>query len=129
LLFRLLRHRYGEDHVVYARNFTDIDDKIMKAARAAGAPIEAITAKYADIYRAETAAFNILPPTLEPRATAHVAEMIALVERLVETGFAYVAEGHVLFAVNKFSAYGKLSGADVEERLAGARVEVAPYKT
>ncbi len=128
LLFRLLRRRYGEDHVVYARNFTDIDDKIIKASKETGEQISAITAKYARIYEEELAAFNCLAPTLTPKATGHIAEMIALTERLVALGFAYAAEGHVLFSVAKFGDYGKLSGADADERLAGARVEVAPYK-
>src|SRR5690606_28215842 len=128
LLFRLLRRRYGEAHVVYARNFTDIDDKIIKASKETGEQISAITAKYARIYEEELAAFNCLAPTLTPKATGHIAEMIALTERLVALGFAYAAEGHVLFSVAKFGDYGKLSGADADERLAGARVEVAPYK-
>jgi len=128
LLFRLLRRRYGAKAVVYARNFTDIDDKIIKASQETGVPISEITAKYARIYDEELAAFNCLPPTLKPTATGHIAEMILLTERLVAQGYAYAAEGHVLFSVGKFREYGRLSGADAEERLAGARVEVAPYK-
>jgi cysteinyl-tRNA synthetase len=128
LLFRLLRRRYGEAHVVYARNFTDIDDKIIKAAEESGAPIGEITAKYARLYDEETAAFNVLAPTVKPRATAHIGDMIALAARLEAQGFAYAAQGHLLFSVGKFPAYGALSGAGPEERLAGARVEVAPYK-
>lgn len=128
LLFRLLRHRYGAENVVYARNFTDIDDKIIKASKETGAPIDEITRKYAAIYVAELAAFNCLPPTLAPTATGHIAEMIALAGRLVTQGFAYAADGHVLFSVSSFPDYGKLSGADADERLAGARVEIAPYK-
>jgi cysteinyl-tRNA synthetase len=128
LLFRLLRRRYGDARVVYARNFTDIDDKIIKASKETGAPIDEITTKYAAIYDAELAAFNCLPPTQKPTATGHIAEMIALTERLVAQGFAYVADGHALFSVGKFADYGRLSGADAEERLAGARVEIAPYK-
>lgn len=128
LLFRLLRHHYGADRVVYARNITDIEDKIIKAAKDAGQPINAITEKYAAIYRDETAAFNVLPPSLEPAATTHVPEMVALVDRLVAGGFAYVAQGHVLFKVASFEHYGALSNVDQEAILAGARVEVAPYK-
>lgn len=128
LLFRLLRRRYGERHVIYARNFTDIDDKIIKASKESGAPISEITAKYAKIYDEELSAFNCLQPTLKPTATGHIAEMISLTSRLVSGGFAYAADGHVLFSVGKFPGYGKLSGADAEERLAGARVEIAPYK-
>lgn len=128
LLFRLLRHHYGPAHVVYARNVTDVDDKIIRAAAETGEPIAAITEKYARIYREETAAFGVLPPTLEPAATGHIGEMIALIDRLISGGFAYAAEGHVLFAVARFPDYGKLSSVDREEMLAGARVEVAPYK-
>ncbi|MBB5517255.1 cysteine--tRNA ligase [Amphiplicatus metriothermophilus] len=128
LLFRVLRHHYGTNAVVYARNITDIDDKIIRAAQETGEPIDAITAKYAAIYREETAKLNVLAPTLEPAATAHIAEMIAFVERLLAEGFAYAAEGHVLFAVDRFGDYGRLSGVDRDEMIAGARVEVAPYK-
>ncbi len=128
LLFRLLRRRYGADAVVYARNITDIDDKIIKAAKDSGAPIAAITAKYAGIYDEELGAFNALPPTLKPAATGHIGEMTSLAARLIAEGYAYAAEGHVLFSVAKFADYGKLSGADTDEMLAGARVEIAPYK-
>jgi cysteinyl-tRNA synthetase len=128
LLFRLLRRRYGEGAVVYARNFTDIDDKIIRASKETGAPIADITQKYAAIYDAELAAFNCLDPTLKPTATGHIAEMIALTERLIADGYAYAAQGHALFSVGKYTNYGRLSGADAEERLAGARVEIAPYK-
>ncbi|MBI1364398.1 MAG: cysteine--tRNA ligase [Alphaproteobacteria bacterium] len=128
LLFRTLRRHFGADAVIYARNITDIDDKIINAAREAGAAIGDITAKYAAIYREECAALNILPPTLEPAATKHIDEMIALVGTLIAAGCAYAAEGHVLFAVDRFSAYGGLSHVDRDEMIAGARVEVAPYK-
>ncbi len=128
LLFRVLRHHYGEAHVAYARNITDIDDKIINASRETGEPIEAITKKFAKIYRAELATLNALPPTFEPAATGHLAEMIALVENLIAAGAAYEGEGHVLFAIEKFADYGKLSGVDQDEMIAGARVEVAPYK-
>jgi len=128
LLFRMLRRRYGEGAVNYAHNITDIDDKIIKAAKESGEPIDAITTKYASVYREETAALNVLPPTFQPAATGHIKEMIALVETLLGFGAAYAAEGHVLFAVDQYKDYGRLSGADREEMLAGARVEVAPYK-
>jgi cysteinyl-tRNA synthetase len=128
LLFRLLRHHYGADQVVYARNITDIDDKIIKASKDSGEAIGAITKKYAAIYREETAALGVLPPTLEPAATGHINEMIALVGKLITEGVAYAAEGHVLFAVSRFKCYGKLSNVDRVEMLAGARVEIAPYK-
>ena len=128
LLFRVLRRQYGADAVVYARNITDIDDKIIRAAAEADAPIDAITEKFARIYREETAALNVLPPTYEPHATAHVGDMIALVSTLVEKGRAYAAEGHVLFDVDSFAEYGELARCDRDEMIAGARVEVAPYK-
>ncbi len=128
LLYRVLRRRYGDAHVVYARNVTDIDDKIIKAAQETGEPIAAITKKFAQIYRDDMAALGALPPSLEPAATDHIAPMIAMIEGLVENGAAYAAEGHVLFAVDRFEDYGKLSGADRDEMIAGARVEVAPYK-
>ena len=128
LLFRVLRRQYGVDHVAYARNITDIDDKIIKASQETGEPIDAITAKFAKIYREDMGALGVLSPTFEPEATAHIGPMIAMVQRLVEKGAAYAAEGHVLFAVNQFSDYGKLSNVDRDDMLAGARVEVAPYK-
>ncbi len=128
LLFRVLRARYGADHVVYARNITDIDDKIIKAAHESGEPIEAITRKFADIYRADMGALGVIRPTIEPHATRHIPQMIAMMERLIEEGAAYAAEGHVLFSVDAYPDYGKLSGADRDEMVAGARVEIAPYK-
>jgi len=128
LLFRVLRRAYGADHVAYARNITDIDDKIIEAAKESGEPIAAITKRFARIYREDMAALGVLPPTVEPAATDHVAPMIAMIEKLVAEGAAYEAEGHVLFAIDKFADYGKLSGAPRDEMIAGARVEVAPYK-
>lgn len=128
LLFRVLRFHYGDDCVVYARNVTDIDDKIVRRSRESGEPIDALTRRYAKIYRDETAALNVSPPTLEPEATGHVADMIALVEKLIENRFAYAAAGHVLFAVDRYKDYGALSGVDRDEMIAGARVDVAPYK-
>ena len=128
LLFRLLRRRYGAEHVLYARNFTDIDDKIIKRARETGAPIHEITATYARIYDEELSAFNALAPTLKPTATGHIGEMIALCQTLLRGGFAYAADGHVLFRTGAFPDYGKLSGVSLDDMIAGARVEVAPYK-
>lgn len=128
VLFRLLRHTYGADHVVYARNITDVDDRINVAAAKEGVPIGVIADRYAAIYRADSAELNILPPTLEPTATGHMDEMIALMQRLVDDGYAYAAEGHVLFDVGAYSEYGKLSGRTLEDMIAGARVEIAPYK-
>jgi cysteinyl-tRNA synthetase len=128
LLHRVLRHHYGPENVVYARNITDIDDKIIKASQETGEPINVITDKFARIYREDMSALGVLAPALEPAATAFVAQMIAMIETLIEKGAAYEAEGHVLFSVDSFNAYGKLSGVDRDEMIAGARVEVAPYK-
>jgi cysteinyl-tRNA synthetase len=134
VLFRLLRHVYGADHVTYARNITDVDDKIN--ARAAErypemepqAAIRRLTEETAAQFHADIAALGVLEPSVEPRATEHIAEMKALIETLVARGHAYVAEGHVLFHVPSMADYGKLSGRSLEEMEAGARVEVAPYK-
>lgn len=128
LLFRVLRRAYGDAHVVYARNLTDIDDKIIKASQESGEPIDKITAKFAHIYQDELAALNALDPTIQPTATGHIQEMVAMIARLIEKGAAYKGEGHVLFAIDSFADYGKLSGVDQDEMIAGARVEVAPYK-
>jgi cysteinyl-tRNA synthetase len=126
VLFRLLRHRYGD--ALYVRNVTDIDDKIMAAAAAEGTSTAAIAKRYAAAYHEDMAALNVLPPTIEPYATDHVREMIAMIERLIASGHAYLAEGHVLFHVPSFPAYGALSRRSREEMIEGARVEVAPYK-
>jgi len=128
VLFRLLRHVYGPDHVTYARNITDVDDKIIKAAADNGEPIDRLTARTAKAFHEDMSALGALEPTVEPRATGHIPQMIALIERLIENGHAYAAEGHVLFAVPSMPAYGRLSGHNREELVAGARVEVAPYK-
>jgi cysteinyl-tRNA synthetase len=129
VLAALLRRRYGG--LRYARNITDVDDKINAAAREIGAPIATITDKYAVAYREDMAALGVdgdFAPDIEPAATAHMPQMVAMIERLVAEGHAYAAEGHVLFSVASFAGYGKLSGRDPEDMLAGARVEVAPYK-
>ena len=128
LLFRMLRHHYGPEHVVFARNFTDIDDKIIAASRETGEPIDAITTKFAQIYLEELSALGALTPTQMPLATTHIPDMIALVEKLVNANAAYEGDGHVLFSVSSFEDYGALSGVDRDEMIAGARVEVAPYK-
>ncbi|MEG6510001.1 cysteine--tRNA ligase [Methyloligella sp. 2.7D] len=128
VLFRLLRHTYGETCVTYVRNITDVDDKIMARAAAEGIAIDDLTKKTADQYHADMAALGALPPSIEPRATEHIPQMIAMIARLIERGFAYEAEGHVLFNVPKDKTYGVLSGRSTDEMLAGARVEVAPYK-
>jgi cysteinyl-tRNA synthetase len=126
VLFRLLRHRYGK--VAYARNVTDIEDKIIEAARAEGVATSAIVARYTPAYHADMAALNVLPPTIEPFATDHLPQMLAMIATLLAKGHAYEAEGHVLFHVPSFKAYGRLSRRSREEMIDGARVEVAPYK-
>jgi cysteinyl-tRNA synthetase len=128
VLFRLLRHVYGADHVTYVRNITDVDDKIIKAAADNGEPIDQLTARTAEAFHEDMAALGALEPTVEPRATGHIPQMITLIRRLIEKGHAYAAEGHVLFSVPSMPEYGKLSGHNREELVAGARVEVAPYK-
>ena len=129
VLAALLRRRHGA--LRYARNITDVDDKINAAAREQGVPISTITDRFAAAYREDMAALGVegaYAPDIEPAATAHIAQMVEMIQRLVEAGHAYEAEGHVLFAVDTFSGYGRLSRRDPEDMLAGARVEVAPYK-
>lgn len=125
-LFRLLQTHFNE--VVYARNITDIDDKIINAIRETGETIDAFTGRFTDDYRQDMAALNALPPTMEPRATDHIVEMIAMIAALIEKGHAYESQRHVLFAVESMEDYGKLSNRSLEDMLAGARVEVADYK-
>jgi cysteinyl-tRNA synthetase len=128
VLFRLLRHLYGAGHVVYVRNITDVDDKINARAAERGIPIRALTEETYREFHADVAALGCLEPTVEPRATEHIGEMVALIERLVANGHAYVAEDHVLFSVASMPDYGALSRRSLEDMIAGARVEVAPYK-
>ena len=128
VLFRLLQRLYGPAQVIYARNITDVDDKIIEASRQSGEPIDSVTARTTEAYHADMAALGALPPTVEPRATQHIGEMIALIETLIARGHAYAADGHVLFAVPSMPAYGRLSRHSREELIAGARVDVAPYK-
>ncbi len=134
VLFRLLRHRFGAEHVTYVRNITDVDDKIN--ARAAqdypdlplNEAIRKVTEKTVGQFHADVDALGCLRPTVEPRATEHIAQMKGMIERLVENGCAYVAEDHVLFQVAAMPDYGKLSSRSLDEMIAGARVEVAPFK-
>lgn len=126
ILARVLRHEFKE--VVYARNFTDVDDKINAAAIASGSPIADITSRFIDAYHEDMAALGVASPDLEPRVTDHIPEIIALIKRLVDRGHAYVEQEHVLFHVPSYPAYGHLSGRSPKDMLAGARVEVAPYK-
>jgi len=125
LLARLLRRRYK---LTYARNITDVDDKINQASIETGKPIDEITEQFITAYNDDMAALGVLPPDIEPRATQHIDAMIEMIARLIEKGFAYEAEGHVLFDVESSAGYGKLSKRDIREMIAGARVEVAPYK-
>jgi cysteinyl-tRNA synthetase len=134
VLFRLLRHVYGADHVTYARNITDVDDKIN--ARAAedfpGLPlndaIAKVTTRTTAQFHSDIAALGVLPPSIEPTCTSHVPQMVAMTQVLIDKGFAYAAEGHVLLDTTKVPDYGQLSGRSLDEMIAGARVEVAPYK-
>jgi len=126
VLYRLLKTLYP--NVVYARNITDIDDKIMAAAQEQGKSIDAITTYFSAAFAEDMAALYALEPTITPHATEHVADMIEIISTLIEKGHAYEAEGHVLFAVESMKSYGQLSKRSLEDMLAGARVEVAPYK-
>ncbi len=126
VLYRVLKRLHPR--VTYVRNITDVDDKIIDRSRQSGEPIDALTARTAALYHADMDALNALRPDVEPRATHHIAHMVAMIGRLVETGHAYAAEGHVLFSVPSMPDYGELSRRSQEELVAGARVDVAPYK-
>ena len=128
VLFRLLRHIYGPDHVTYVRNVTDVDDKINARAAERGISIGELTKETYDIFHSDVQALGCLDPTHEPRATAYIEPMKELIERLLKSGHAYVAEDNVLFHVPSMKDYGKLSNRPLDEMIAGARVEVAPYK-
>ncbi|MGO1120852.1 cysteine--tRNA ligase [Rhodovibrionaceae bacterium A322] len=129
VLFRLLRHDYGQQQVTYARNITDVDDKIIERFRESGEAIESITARTTQAYHDDMSALGVLPPDIEPRATQHIAEMIAIIEELIGKGHAYPdGAGHVLFDVPSMADYGQLSNRKLDEMVAGARVEVANYK-
>jgi cysteinyl-tRNA synthetase len=134
VLYRLLRHIYGADHVTYVRNITDVDDKINGRAAEEypnlplNEAIRVVTEKTERQFHEDVAALGCLPPSIEPRATEHIAEMKTLIERLIASGHAYVAEGHVLFSVPSMPDYGALSKRSLDELIAGARVDVAPYK-
>jgi cysteinyl-tRNA synthetase len=128
VLFRLLRHIYGADHVTYVRNITDVDDKINARAAERGVSIRDLTEETYKNFKEDVSALGCLPPTVEPRATEHIEQMKVLIERLVAGGHAYVAEDNVLFNVPSMPDYGQLSKRPMDEMIAGARVEVAPYK-
>jgi cysteinyl-tRNA synthetase len=125
VLARLLRRHF---ELIYARNITDVDDKINAAAAESGVDIRTLTTQFVDAYHEDMSALGVSPPDIEPRATDHLPEMIEMIETLISGGHAYVAENHVLFRVKSFDAYGSLSRRDSRELMAGARVEVAPYK-
>jgi cysteinyl-tRNA synthetase len=128
VLFRLLRYTYGQDKVIYARNVTDVDDKINAKAAEEGVPIKTITDRYLAAYHQDMDALLALRPSVEPRATDYIAEMVAMMADLIRRGGAYEAEGHVLFDTQAAADYGALSGRSLDDMIAGARVEVAPYK-
>ncbi|MBC7169045.1 cysteine--tRNA ligase [Phenylobacterium sp.] len=128
VLFRLLRHAYGEEAVLYAANVTDVDDKINAKAQAEGVAIDVITERYIEIYNRDMATLGALRPTFQPRATQTMDAIQAMIATLVQKGGAYAAEGHVLFDTQAYPDYGKLSGRSLEDLIAGARVDVAPYK-
>jgi cysteinyl-tRNA synthetase len=127
-LARLIRHEFGESSLIYARNVTDVDDKIIAAAEAEGVEPAVITERYERHYVQDMAALGVAPPDIAPHATQEISAMISMIERLLELGHAYEAHGHVLFAVPSDPTYGVLSKRDREQMIAGARVEVAPYK-
>jgi cysteinyl-tRNA synthetase len=128
LLYRVLRHSYGKDHVRYVRNITDVEDKIIAAARDKGEAIDALTRRTTAIFHEDMAALGNLSPDIEPRATEYIPQMIAMIERLIGSGHAYAAQGHALFRVASYAEYGALSRRSRADLIAGARVEVAPYK-
>jgi cysteinyl-tRNA synthetase len=128
VIYRLLRSEYGGAHVTYARNITDVEDKINAAAAERGETIRALTERTTAAFHADMAALGNLPPDIEPRATDHIPQMIAMIATLIGRGFAYEAEGHVLFSIAAMPDYGRLSRKNLDEQREGARVEVAPYK-
>ena len=128
VLVRLLRRTYGADHVIYARNVTDVDDKINQKAAREGVPIGEVTARYEAAYLADMGLLNVSPPDLAPHVTDYIPAIVGQIQAIVDAGCAYAAEGHVLFDVSSYKAYGALSGRNLDDMIAGARVEVAPYK-
>ena len=128
VLYRLLRQVYGAEHVTYVRNFTDVDDKINARAAESGRTIAEITAETTQWYLDDMGALGNLDPNHMPRATDYIAQMIEMIENLIAKGHAYAAQGHVLFSVSSYADYGRLSGRSVDDMIAGARVDVAPYK-
>ena len=128
VLVRLLRRTYGSDHVIYARNVTDVDDKINQKAAREGVPIGEVTARYEAAYLADMGLLNVSPPDIAPHVTDYIPAIVDQIQAIVDAGCAYAAEGHVLFDVSSYKTYGALSGRNLDDMIAGARVEVAPYK-
>ncbi len=128
VLVRLLRRTYGADKVLYARNVTDVDDKINQKAAREGVPIGEVTARYEAAYLADMGLLNVSPPDIAPHVTDYIPAIVDQIQAIVDAGCAYAAEGHVLFDVSSYKAYGALSGRNLDDMIAGARVEVAPYK-
>ncbi|WP_295226256.1 cysteine--tRNA ligase [uncultured Brevundimonas sp.] len=128
VLVRLLRRTYGADHVIYARNVTDVDDKINQKAAREGVPIGEVTARYEAAYLADMGLLNVSPPDIAPHVTDYIPAIVDQIQAIVDADCAYAAEGHVLFDVSSYKAYGALSGRKLDDMIAGARVEVAPYK-
>jgi cysteinyl-tRNA synthetase len=128
VLVRLLRRTYGSDHVIYARNVTDVDDKINQKAAREGVAIGEVTARYEAAYLADMGLLNVSPPDIAPHVTDYIPAIVDQIQAIVDGGCAYAAEGHVLFDVSSYKAYGALSGRNLDDMIAGARVEVAPYK-
>jgi cysteinyl-tRNA synthetase len=128
LLYRVLRHEYGADHVRYVRNITDVEDKIIAAARDNGEAIDTLTRRTTAIFHEDMAALGNLPPSIEPRATEYIPQMILMIERLIASGHAYGAQGHALFRIASYAKYGALARRSRADMIAGARVEIAPYK-
>jgi cysteinyl-tRNA synthetase len=128
VLVRLLRRTYGSDHVIYTRNVTDVDDKINAKAAKEGVPIGDVTARYEAAYLEDMARLNVSPPDTAPHVTDHMDAIVAQIGAIIDHGCAYTAEGHVLFDVSAYESYGRLSGRNLDDMIAGARVEVAPYK-
>ncbi|WP_404413786.1 cysteine--tRNA ligase [Brevundimonas vesicularis] len=128
VLVRLLRRTYGADHVIYARNVTDVDDKINQKAAREGVAIGEVTARYEAAYLADMGLLNVSPPDIAPHVTDYIPAIVDQIQAIVDAGCAYAAEGHVLFDVSSYKAYGALSGRNLDDMIAGARVDVAPYK-
>lgn len=128
VLVRLLRRTYGADKVIYARNVTDVDDKINQKAAREGVPISEVTARYEAAYLADMGLLNVSPPDIAPHVTDYIPAIVDQIQAIVDAGCAYAAEGHVLFDVSSYKSYGALSGRNLDDMIAGARVEVAPYK-